>query len=215
MAIWFGYGTGQRADRHEQDRPRKTPRPRQRRRDVDAPVGLRTRRSAATSSRTSCGSSARTTASRSRTTRPIIRAIKLAPGTPGVGTVVPLTTSRQTFAGKLTYNRLGNNQTLVGSLIGDPTKLDGAIFAIAGPASTWQGTIETGGIDGIVRYNGTFRNTWLVEASVGRHNEKTTYGGAGITIPQPIDQTVSPNALTAASASSRTAARSATRSRPT
>ena len=118
----------------------------------------------------------------------IIRAIPNAPGAPDVGAVIPVAITRQTFAGKLTAN-LGHNQTLVGSLNGDPTKRDGAIFAIAGPASTWQGTTDTGGIDGIVRYDGTFANTWLVEATYGRHNEKTNIGGLGTTMAQGQDQT--------------------------
>src|SRR5205823_3059507 len=50
--------------------------------------------------------------------------------------------------------------------------------------------------DGTIRYNGTFHSTWLVEAQYGRHNEKQTYSGAGTTIPEILNQTVSPTALT-------------------
>jgi hypothetical protein len=123
----------------------------------------------------------------------VIRAIT-SPNSPGVGSVVPLDITRQTFAGKLTYN-LAKNQTIVGSVNGDPAKRDGNIFAIAGPPTTWQGTIDTGSVDGVVRYDGVFHTTWIAQAQYGRHNENQTYGGLGTTIPLSIDSRVSPNPL--------------------
>lgn len=127
-----------------------------------------------------------------RQNRTIIRALT-APGAPGVGSVIPADIIRQTFAGKVTYN-VAQNQSIVGSLNGDPTTRDGAIFNIAGPESTYSGELETGGIDGVVRYNGVFRNTWLAEGFYGRHNENVTYKGLGRSVPLLIDQTVTPNA---------------------
>ena len=130
-----------------------------------------------------------------RDDRTVIRPIeKAAPGTPSIGSVVPQDVTRQTFAGKLTYN-IGRNQSLVGSVNGDPSRRDGAIFPVAGPPGTWQGTLDQGGVDGIVRYSAVLRNTWLVQAFYGRHNETNTYGGFGTTTPLFIDATVSPNPL--------------------
>ncbi len=130
-----------------------------------------------------------------RDDRTVIRPIpKAAAGTPSPGDVVPQDVTRETFAGKLTFN-IGHNQTLVGSVNGDPSTRDGAIFPIQGPSSTWNGTLDQGGVDGIVRYDGVFRNTWLLEAIYGRHNENNTYSGLGTTQPALIDATVSPNSL--------------------
>ena len=123
----------------------------------------------------------------------IFRAIP-APGTPAVGSVVPADVTHQTFAGKLTFN-LGHNQSLVASTNGDPSKRYGAIFGISGTPDTYNGTLETGGIDAVVRYDGTFASSWLLQGMYGRHNENSTYGGIGRTIPGTIDQTVSPSAL--------------------
>ncbi len=123
----------------------------------------------------------------------IIRTLS-APGSPAVGSSVPLNKTAQTYSGKITYS-VASNQTLVGSVVGDPTTSNGAIFTVAGPASTWQGTQKTGGTDGSLTYNGVFANTWLAEASYGRHNEKTIYSGAGTQTPLMIDATQSPNGL--------------------
>lgn len=123
----------------------------------------------------------------------VIRTL-VSPGSPAINGVVPVDITKQIFAGKLTYNA-ANNQTLVFSLNGDPTKRDGNLFAIAGPSSTWQGVRKTGDIDYIGRYDGVFGNSWLVKAIYGRHNESSTYEGAGTTLPLAIDATVVPNAL--------------------
>jgi len=123
----------------------------------------------------------------------IIRALST-PGSPGINSVVPADITRQTFAGKLTYNA-GRSQSIVGSVNGDPTKTNGNIFNIAGPASTWQGTLNTGATAYNARYEGVFGSNWLVQAQYGRHPEKTTFEGAGTTIPLSIDATKSPNEL--------------------
>ncbi len=127
--------------------------------------------------------------------REVIRPIGTVPGTPGVGSRVPLKTTRNLYSGKLTYNA-ASNQTIVFSVNGDPGKQDGAIFNISGPPSTWQGTIDSGAADFVGRYDGVFGNSWLLRGQAARHHEIQTYGGAGSSTPLLLDQTVNPNLRT-------------------
>jgi hypothetical protein len=124
----------------------------------------------------------------------VIRALT-APGSPSIGNVIPRTTKSDLYSGKLTW-RLSPNHTLTGSLFADPHTVDGNIFAISGPASTWQGTLDEGGADYVARYDGVISNSLMIRAQYGRHKEKTIPGGAGRTIAQSIDATVTPNELT-------------------
>ncbi|MEO8218288.1 MAG: TonB-dependent receptor, partial [Acidobacteriota bacterium] len=126
--------------------------------------------------------------------RSIIRLLT-APGAPGVGSKIDTDIKRNLYAAKLTL-RINDNNSVYGSLIGDPTTRDGALFAIGGPPSTFEGQRKTGGADYIVRYNGVFGQSFLVNGSYGRHHEKDEFGGPGASIPLSIDATVSPNALT-------------------
>ena len=125
----------------------------------------------------------------------IIRPIGTVPGTPGVGSTVPLKTTRNLYSGKLTYN-LASSQSLVFTVNGDPGKRDGNIFNISGPPSTWQGTIDSGAADFRGGYDGVFGSSWLLKAQASRHHELQTYGGAGASTPLLLDQTVSPNLRT-------------------
>jgi hypothetical protein len=125
----------------------------------------------------------------------IIRPLGTVPGTPTVGSVVPLTTTRNMYSGKLTYN-VAANQSFVFVINGDPGKLNGALFAIAGPPSTWQGTESTGAADFMGRYNGVLGSSWLITAQAARHHELQTFTGAGASTPLLLDQTVVPNLRT-------------------
>jgi hypothetical protein len=125
----------------------------------------------------------------------VIRPIGTVPGTPTVGSTVPLKTTRNLYSGKLTYN-LAQSQSLVFAVNGDPGKVDGNIFAISGPPSTWQGTIDSGAADFKVAYDGVFGSSWLLKAQAGRHHELQTYGGDGANTPLLLDQTVNPNLRT-------------------
>lgn len=109
-----------------------------------------------------------------------------------IGGSLPTDVKNNLYAGKLTL-RLTDNQNLTASLFGDPTTTDGPLFTIAGPPSTFEGTLKTGGNDYNARYSGVFGTSFLVGAEVGRHNQKNTYGGAGTSIAQHIDTTVTPN----------------------
>jgi hypothetical protein len=125
----------------------------------------------------------------------IIRPIGTVPGTPGVGTTVPLTITRHLYNAKLTYN-VAQSQSLVFSVNGDPSKQDGNLFTISGPPSTWQGTLDQGAADYRVGYDGVFGNSWLLKGQFARHHELETYGGAGASTPLLLDQTVNPNLRT-------------------
>jgi hypothetical protein len=114
-----------------------------------------------------------------------------APGAPALGSEIPTDTNRHLAAGKLTY-RLSSGQRLVGALNADPSKRDGALFAISGPESTWQAEQKTGAVDPSLTYDATFGGTFNLRAIVGRHSEKIEYAGAGKLIPLSRDDTVSP-----------------------
>lgn len=115
---------------------------------------------------------------------------------PGVG-VFPAGTefetdiNRDIFAGKLTL-RLADSHNLTGTVLGDPTESEGAIFAIAGPESTYRGTRQTGGTNSVFRYSGIFGSRFVVDALAGQHNEEDIIGGAGRDIPLLLDQSVTP-----------------------
>jgi len=128
----------------------------------------------------------------------VIRPLGSTPGTPGVGAVVPQTTTRNLYSGKVTY-KAGRNQTVDFSILGDPSKQNGYVVnpnTIAGPPSTFNGTIDSGSADFRGTYNGVFANNWQITGMAARHHEIQTYGGDGTNIPALIDQTVSPNLRT-------------------
>jgi hypothetical protein len=122
----------------------------------------------------------------------VIRTIE-SPGSPDVNSQVPTSVDRDLFAGKITY-RIADGQTLTGTVMGDPSTRDGAVFTIAGPESTWKGIRETGGADYVAKYAGVFGSRFLLNGLYARHNESDKYKGPGRDIPQLIDATVTPNA---------------------
>jgi outer membrane receptor protein involved in Fe transport len=104
-----------------------------------------------------------------------------APGAPGVGAKLKTSIDRNLYAGKITYNAT-QNQNLYVSAFGDPSTNEGPQFAVAGPATTYQGKNTTGGTDIIGHYSGIFATTFLVNASIGQHKEKSILTGAGTSI---------------------------------
>ena len=122
----------------------------------------------------------------------VIRTID-SPNTPGVGEEIFADVNRDLFAGKLTY-KLSNTQTLTGSVNGDPGKREGNIFAIAGPASTFEGVREFGATGGVLWYDGVFGGNFLVKGLYGQHRESDEFAGLGKTIARSIDATITPNA---------------------
>lgn len=124
----------------------------------------------------------------------IIRVVD-APGAPSLGSTIPTDVTTHTFAGKLTW-RASNDHTITGTVWGDPSNTDGALFAIAGPESTWKGTLDTGGTNSVIRWDGIFGPTALIRAQFGQNRQKAEYGGPGTTITQLLDLTVVPNGRT-------------------
>ena len=124
-----------------------------------------------------------------------------APGCPVVGSVLPADITQNLFAAKITL-KPSQNHTITGTVMGDPTTRDGVVFTtangqaftIGGPASTFNGTLDSGGIDSVGRYEGVFGSNLLVSVMGGQHREKQQYGGAGVNTPQLLNQTVNPNA---------------------
>ncbi len=123
----------------------------------------------------------------------VIREI-VSPGSPAVNSVIPVTIKNTLFATKVT-GKLGMGHTLNFSVYGDPTTRTGPIFTISGPASTWDGERKTGGTDVVGKYDGVFGRRLLISGQAARHYEKEENFGAGRNIPQLIDATVNPNAL--------------------
>jgi hypothetical protein len=100
---------------------------------------------------------------------------------------------RQTdlFAGKLTW-RLTENQSLIASFIGDPSKTSGEVdgHPAVGPIETWDGNQKVGGTDLNLRYelSGT---TWFSQIQASKHHEVNEIlpGVGGFNSPQLIDTT--------------------------
>jgi Carboxypeptidase regulatory-like domain/TonB dependent receptor len=116
------------------------------------------------------------------------------PGSPTPGTVIGRDTSRDLFAGKLTWS-LNPNHSITASAFGDPGEITGPIFTISGPEVTWNGTRTVGSTDFVARYDGTFSSSFLIRATYGLHKEKDFFDGPGKSVAQIVDQTVSPTAL--------------------
>ncbi|HET7433100.1 MAG TPA: TonB-dependent receptor [Thermoanaerobaculia bacterium] len=122
-------------------------------------------------------------------TATIIRDLEGAPGTPGIGSEVDTDTTRDLYAGKLTWQVTGNHNISF-SVLGDPSSQDGAVFTVAGPPITYAGTRDTGGNDLIGRYSGVIGTNWLINATAGTHHEEDYTKGPGKAFAQYIDQTV-------------------------
>jgi len=114
-----------------------------------------------------------------------------APGSPGIGDVIPATITKNLYAVKITGRAGQHNFNF--NVNGDPTKKDGNVFTISGPPSTFTGQLKTGGADLVGRYNTVFGSNLLVQATAAQHREKQNYFGDGRNIPQSIDTTVTPN----------------------
>jgi hypothetical protein len=110
----------------------------------------------------------------------------------GVGDSVPNKITRDLYAGKLSL-ALTPSHLVNLSVFGDPTKNDGAIFALTGAPSTFIGTNKSGGNDAILRYSGVFGTNWNLNGSYGMHREKSTINGPGKSIGRLSDETVIPN----------------------
>ncbi|MEK6374348.1 MAG: TonB-dependent receptor [Acidobacteriota bacterium] len=109
-----------------------------------------------------------------------------------VGGSIASEVTRDLYAGKLSLAATSSHLLNL-SVFGDPGKNEGAILALAGAPSTFEGTNEFGGTDAVLRYSGIFGTSWTVNGAVGQHKETNEVSGAGKTIGRLTDQTVIPN----------------------
>lgn len=102
--------------------------------------------------------------------------------------------TRDLYAGKLSL-ALTSSQLLNLSVFGDPTKTNGALFALAGPPETFIASRKQGGNDAILRYSGVFGTNWTASASYGNHRETSKFSGPGVNVARVTDLTVVPNTV--------------------
>jgi outer membrane receptor protein involved in Fe transport len=98
---------------------------------------------------------------------------------PTSGDTANVKTGGNLYSAKLTWH-VNESSTVIGSVFGDPTNDTGAIGQLIGPATTYDGTVDVGGTDWGIRYEGIFGSNWLVTAQGGVHTENTnTIPGLG------------------------------------
>ena len=117
------------------------------------------------------------------------------PGAPHIGQEVTSKVTQDNYAAKVTW-RANDSNNLWFSTNGEPSTRDGYIFLIAGPPSTYNGTLERGAPNMNFHYDGVFGSSMLIRGIVGQSREKAVYGGAGISSVQFVDATVTPNQAT-------------------
>ena len=85
------------------------------------------------------------------------------------GQTAPVDTTRDLFAGKLTW-RITEGQSLIASFLGDPERDAGAVKDAIGPQSTWDGIQRFGGTDLSLRYE-IAGDSWFGDLQATRHKE--------------------------------------------
>ena len=100
------------------------------------------------------------------------------------------------YAGKLTF-ALTPNHNFVATAFGDPTTQEGWLIRglNAPPAETGSALrrADVGSNNMNLRYNGIISQSWLIEASIGRHTRDNTLApmtDTGRNVPRQIDETI-------------------------
>jgi len=93
-------------------------------------------------------------------------------GGPAQDTIYTQKVKRDLWSGKLTW-RIAQNHSLIASGFGDPTTTTGPVpgYALAGPSTTFLGTLKEGGTDYTGKYEGVFGQNFVVTAQYAQHNE--------------------------------------------
>ena len=93
-------------------------------------------------------------------------------GGPAADTIYTQAQERDLWSAKLTW-KIGQNHSLIASAFGDPTTTDGPIpgYALAGPESTFLGTLEEGGTDYTGKYEGVLGQNFVATAQYSYHEE--------------------------------------------
>jgi hypothetical protein len=112
-----------------------------------------------------------------------------------IGSKIPTKLTRNLFDAKLSLAVTPSHLVNV-SVIGDPSKTDGAQFAVSGTPSTFEGVNKTGGNDYNATYTGVFGTRWNVNGTYGKHKEQNILSGPGVTTSQSTDVTQVPNVNT-------------------
>ena len=99
-------------------------------------------------------------------------------GFPKIGDTFVNATTRDLWSAKLTY-RASQNHSFIISAFGDPSTQEGPIRGLARNPAGFMGTTETGGTDGLVKYEGVLGANWVVSAQAAQHREKNIEGGEG------------------------------------
>ena len=95
-----------------------------------------------------------------------------------IGTTTDLKSSSNLYSGKLTW-RINDQNTLIGTVFGDPTDDVGAVGPVIGPPTTYNGTVTVGGTDLGARYQGTLTSQFLLTGQFAYHRENVS------TLPGP------------------------------
>jgi outer membrane receptor protein involved in Fe transport len=101
-------------------------------------------------------------------------------------------TDSNIYAAKLTWTPVSNH-TVVATAFGDPTTRDGWLGVANSDPGAAMRTERTGSHNGSLRYSGILTPKFLMEMSLGRHqqrNELQPSTDVGRTIPRQIDQTI-------------------------
>lgn len=110
------------------------------------------------------------------------------PGGPTLGQEFTDTTTRDLFAGKLTF-QASPGHSFYASAFGDPSTREGALGSLAAPPTHTIQTLDTGSTDYIVNYDGVLSDSVLLNARISQHNEETETGGAGRNLNGLLDNT--------------------------
>jgi outer membrane receptor protein involved in Fe transport len=101
-------------------------------------------------------------------------------------------TDTNIYSGKLTFAATPNHN-FVATIFGDPTKSSGWLGDANSDPGAATRESKTGGNNYNARYTGTFGSNWLLEGSIGRHEQKNKLAPAteiGRTVPRQIDETL-------------------------
>jgi hypothetical protein len=93
-------------------------------------------------------------------------------GGPAQDTIYVQDQTRDLWAAKLTW-RIGQNHSLIASAFADPRTTEGPLdaYALAGPETTFMGTLDEGGTDYTAKYEGVLGQNVVIGAQYAKHEE--------------------------------------------
>ena len=100
------------------------------------------------------------------------------PGAPLLGDQFSDDTTRDLYAGKLTW-LAHPSHTVAVSFFGDPSTREGALASLAAPATHYNQADETGALDSVLNYDGIFSSSLIGNIRIAQHKEEVSVGGPG------------------------------------